>query len=70
MRNSFNVFSEGRKRQGRMRFSPCKRLSVSSFSSLPAVALAKEGGAGGESSPPCNHKVRGYASQRDTPYVF
>ena len=39
----------GRKRQGRMRFSPCQLLRGSSFSSLPAVAMAKEGGAGGES---------------------
>jgi hypothetical protein len=43
MRNSCNVFSGGRKRQGRMRFSPCQLLRGSSFSSE----------AGGESSLEC-----------------
>jgi hypothetical protein len=38
MRNSCNVFSGGRKRQGSMRVSPCQLLCGSSFSS----------GAGGE----------------------
>ncbi len=39
MRNSFNLFSGARKRQGRVSSSPCKLLRGSSFSS----------GAGGES---------------------
>jgi hypothetical protein len=33
MRNSFNVFSGGKKRQGRMRFSPCQLLRGSYSSS-------------------------------------
>jgi hypothetical protein len=62
MRNSCNVFSGGRKRPGRMRVSPCKLLRVSSFSSLPAVALAKAGGAGGEC---IRFTTRSQCSRRD-----
>jgi len=43
-----------------MRFSPCQLLRGSSFSS----------GAGGESSPSCNHKVLGVRQRKGYPLIL